>query len=114
MTGLAKIHGDELPLGPDDIIDFIQQYGYVFIGKDVGQGFYGWLTIKPITYENQHSSKNRIFFQLDLDRHTNWEFDVWSPRLSTKWDKMWGNDLTGAVTGFLEMVNQLEKESVWS
>lgn len=46
------VHGDTLPLGSDDVIDYLSQYGVVTVDPRGMYHFACWLTDHPLSEEN--------------------------------------------------------------
>lgn len=105
----VSLGGEEILFGPDDVVDYLSQYGSICLGSKSNNYnlFHGWLTKQPIL-EREHQSHNRIFFGLN-NRET-WGFWVWAADGEPDRTNFVGtNELDRAVRSFLELTDPVEK-----
>ena len=101
----ATVGGGDLPLGPDDVVDYLSQYGVVTVDHRGMYQFSCWLSAVPLTVE---PTKNHSYFEANdrlyayLERgNSRWAFEVRSTKHT--FGRYWGHDLCLAVDCYREM-----------
>lgn len=102
----ATVGGEDLPLGPYDVIDYLSQYGVVTVDHRSMYQFSCWLSAVPLTVEptkgpSYFDVMDRLYAYLERG-NSRWEFAVRSSK--PPFGRYCGNDLCLAVDCYREML----------